>query len=93
MCVTCGAWLAVQVWEKILYEEIDLDSVRYFLIDGLLPVFRGIATFFMQYIVLLQSNEDNTTYAHTGPTTSPENSYEIKFTDSGKVSLVFDINI
>lgn len=84
LCVTCGAWLAVQAWDSLLYHRLDQSAVRSTLVQGFIPIFRGIASFFLDYMVVLQSS-DNRTFAHTGPTTSPENSYEIKFTDSGRL--------
>ena len=92
LCVTCGAWLAVQAWDSLLYHRLDQSSVRSTLVQEFIPIFRGIASFFLDYMVVLPSL-DNRTVAHTGPTPSPENSYEIKFTDSGRLppsSIIHD---
>lgn len=94
LCVTCGAWVALHLWEAVLHEPVstlwalrirdmplDLSktaplllleyirnesSVLYKMVEN----FRGIVQFFTEYMHI---DADGT--VHTGPTTSPENSY------------------
>jgi alpha-L-fucosidase 2 len=65
LCVTCGAWIATHLYDMILYERFDGK----FIVERILPVFRGIARFFISY--LFEKNQ----MIHSGPTGSPENSY------------------
>ena len=83
LCVTCGAWLASHLWEHLTYSYDD-KYVR----EDILPVFRGIAQFFLKYMW-----KDSDGVMHTGPTTSPENSYPINNNVPFKVNnLVKDVN-
>jgi hypothetical protein len=77
MCVTCGAWIAVQAWEHFLYSNFDNPATFSSLVHKLIPVLRGIALFFSEHMFSLPYRNDSN--MHTGPTTSPENSYEIKY--------------
>ena len=74
LCVTCGAWLALTLWESLLYEETDSSQHTASYIMELLKIYRGIVIFFTEYMF-----EDPTSGTfHTGPTTSPENSYLLR---------------
>jgi alpha-L-fucosidase 2 len=77
--VTCGAWIALSLWEALLYSDPPANDLQ-----RTLNIFRKIVLFFIDYIW-----EDNSTgYVHTGPTTSPENSYRLKdLNDLGKPKL------
>ena len=72
MCVTCGAWTALSLWEHVSYtgDESTLHG-------HLLPTFKGIAEFFLEYMFRVDG------VYHTGPTSSPENSYTV--TDKEKI--------
>lgn len=67
MCVTCGAWIALSLWEHVSFtgDESTLHG-------HLLPAFKGIAEFFLEYMFRIDG------VYHTGPTSSPENSYTVK---------------
>jgi hypothetical protein len=46
LCVVCGAWLALHIWEHMSFRSTEgLLSV---ITDQMLPVFRGIAMFFLR---------------------------------------------
>jgi hypothetical protein len=75
LCVTCGAWLALQAFDHLTF-HFD----RSLLLSVVLPSLRGIAEFFLEYMYV----DPVTGESHTGPTTSPENSYSYAF--EGKVS-------
>lgn len=66
LCVTCGAWLALQGFDHLTY-KFDREA----LLDVMLPTLRGVAQFFSEYLYV----DPLTGTTHTGPTTSPENSY------------------
>ena len=74
MCVTCGAWLALHLWEHLAYQEYDEEFVK----GTVIPVFRGIAQFFLEY-----SFVDGDGLLHTGPSTSPENSQSTGLSPGG----------
>lgn len=46
LCVTCGAWLATNMFERALTRPIDAQALQ----QSLIPVFRGIALFFREYM-------------------------------------------
>jgi hypothetical protein len=69
LCVTCGAWAALSVWEHLIMHE--LDTAALFEVTDTL---RGVVLFFRHYMWRENSVEGAYTM-HTGPTTSPENSY------------------
>jgi hypothetical protein len=73
LCVTCGVWLSLHIWEYITYNN-DI----YVLYNYLLPIFYSTAEFFINYMFLGHDN-----HMHTGPTTSPENSYMMLFYNLG----------
>ena len=116
LCVTCGAWAALSVWEHLLHtgatagaggsvagggassstmgeseSESEFDEVLYELVNTL----KGVALFFREYMwrqELLPAAAaaavnggagDNKYIMHTGPTTSPENSYLILLKGGG----------
>lgn len=105
LCVTCGAWLSLHMWDGITYEIdefrikmnniVDIantkklsntlghtasaevfDLVTFVLhsksssTEDAIRVFRGVADFFEHYLW-----RDSLGVYHSGPTTSPENSY------------------
>ena len=66
MNVTGGAWLATHVWMHYLYTR-DAEWLR---TTGY-PIIKGVAEFFMDYMV----KDPSTGYLVTGPSISPENGY------------------
>jgi hypothetical protein len=86
---TGGAWLALHLWDHLTYHYNSE-----YLIDSFLPLFNGIARFFEGYMFLGPDG-----FMHTGPTTSPENSYRIKLPGDEVVfsqvafSTAFDMSI
>ena len=67
MCVTCGAWVALSLWDHVSFTG-DESTLHF----HLLPAFQGIAEFFLEYMFRIDG------VYHTGPTTSPENSYTVR---------------
>ena len=45
MCVTCGAWLSLHLWEQLMH---SFDASL--LVQVLLPVYRSTARFFVEYM-------------------------------------------
>ena len=78
LCTTCGAWMALHLYEHMLYHSLSGDDSKHYVIDVLLPILKGSVTFFTQYLY-----QDIHGIYNTGPTTSPENSFEI--IDTSKV--------
>lgn len=69
LCVTCGAWASLSLWDYTAYLPLtDEDSAG--LRMEVLAALAGVADFFLDYLVA-----DTRGQMHTGPTTSPENSY------------------
>ena len=62
LCVTCGAWVALHLWDHISF-DFDISFVH----NIILPVYRSLAQFFLSYMF-----KDSEGLYHTGPTTSPE---------------------
>lgn len=73
LCVTCGSWLALHLWDHLTYTTFSLE----FLLDIFFPVYRSMVLFYLDYLFIGPDGN-----YHTGPTTSPENSYIAK--DSAK---------
>ena len=73
LCVTCGAWAALAIWEHMLITPMSVP-----LLVEVITVLRGIVKFFMEYM-LREAGADGGYTMHTGPTTSPENSYVILY--------------
>lgn len=74
LCVTCGAWASLSLWEYTTYLPMDDEHGHGDLLrNEALEALAGAIDFFMDYFV-----EDGEGKLHTGPTTSPENSYLIK---------------
>jgi alpha-L-fucosidase 2 len=71
LCVTCGAWMALSMWEHLLFTPTSEWVSETNLMSSVLLLLRGAAEFFTEYMFIA---EDGITH-HTGPTTSPENSY------------------
>ncbi|RYY75955.1 hypothetical protein EON63_18865 [archaeon] len=76
LCEACGAWLATHVFDYLLY--IDLGQFKSFMMlkDQILPIFRGLALFFVEHVVQ-EKDGDKLYMTHTGPTTSPENVFKL----------------
>lgn len=72
LCVTCGAWLSLHAWDHALFFAGPPTKRQALLVDTVLPVLRGVASFFLEYMFA-----DDAGTLHTGPTTSPENSFDI----------------
>lgn len=72
LCVSCGAWLAVTVFDQILFQKFN-ESVM----NRMIPILQGAVNFFQSYLFL---DTDGT--LNSGPSTSPENSYRIIFNTS-----------
>ncbi len=72
LCTTCGAWMALHLYEHMLFQPLSSDESKRYVLDIILPILKGSVTFFTQYLY-----QDAYGVYNTGPTTSPENSYEI----------------
>ena len=72
LCVTCGAWAALSLWEYSTFLAFDNDHEDE-LRNEALQALAGVIDFFLDYLV-----EDSEGLLHTGPTTSPENSYLVQ---------------
>lgn len=70
---TCGAWLALHLWEHYLY---TLDEAY---LERVYPVMRGAAEFLRSILI-----EHPAGYLVTGPTTSPENGFFINEEDAAR---------
>ncbi|CAM9315795.1 unnamed protein product [Scytosiphon promiscuus] len=69
LCPTCGAWMALHLWEAFEYTgDVSL------LLSSVVPVMEGAVTFFLDYMVLADDGLGDGTCLLTGPSTSPENS-------------------
>lgn len=79
------------MWEHILYSPLDSSSsVTSTLIEELIPVLRGVASFFIEHMIITEVFDgvaQNVSLAQTGPSSSPENSFEIQFTREGRCSI------
>lgn len=72
LCSTCGVWAALLLWEHALHVSAAGSDLQSLLVNHLLPVLRGAAEFFLEYFY-----EDSRGGLHTGPATSPENSFQV----------------
>ncbi|MBP3548542.1 MAG: glycoside hydrolase family 95 protein [Alistipes sp.] len=70
---TCGAWLALHLWEHYLY---TLDEAY---LERVYPVMRGAAEFLRSILI-----EHPAGYLVTGPTTSPENGFFLSEEDAAR---------
>lgn len=70
-CVSCGAWAALSLWDHVSFADAASPSYALAMAE-LLTSFQGIAAFFTDYMTDVGGTR------HTGPTTSPENSYSVK---------------
>lgn len=91
LCVTCGAWAALHQWESLVYSSSagkvgGSNGAELFRVINTL---RGVALFFKEYTFRVEGPHSTYT-VHTGPTTSPENSYVLLVTGTG-MSHVFDL--
>jgi alpha-L-fucosidase 2 len=75
LCVTCGSWLALHLWDHLLYTEYSSPEYTSTM-KTLLPVYRSMAQFYLDYLF-----EGPDGHVHTGPTTSPENSFAASTTN------------
>jgi hypothetical protein len=84
LCVTCGAWMANHIFEWLIFEDIaSIDSK--ILSSKVLPIYRGILLFFQDYLFQsshLDDQGNRVFVTHSGPTTSPENSYILNIGNS-----------
>lgn len=87
LCVTCGAWLSTHLFEYLLFTEQTEDTVS-LMENDLIPLFRGLALFFKQHILVEYTSENKVDIAHTGPTTSPENSLEYSLGKGKDISFI-----
>eukprot|EP00903_Cladosiphon_okamuranus_P014186 g13181.t3 len=69
LCPTCGAWMALHLWEA--YEYTRDASL---LLASVVPVLAAAVEFFLSYMVLADDGLGDGTCLLTGPSTSPENS-------------------
>ena len=75
--------MALHLWEHLLRKPLTSQWYAV-LIDELIPTLRGVALFFEQYMYV-EGDVHYVYTAHTGPTTSPENSYTITNGQNGIV--------
>lgn len=80
LCVTCGAWAALSIWEHLITQQVTLSALV-----NVIDTLRGVVQFFKEYMyredVSAEASSRTGGYMmHTGPTTSPENSYIILLT-------------
>jgi hypothetical protein len=89
-----GAWLALSLWEQFTFSfQINILEAH------VLPAFRGIALFFLDHMVgcrmdagrcrwlpISQHPSNTRAVFYTGPTTSPETSYQWKQSSSSTTS-------
>jgi hypothetical protein len=95
LCVTCGSWAALTLWEQLLHEPVSVKNAA--LLRRVVASLRGVAKFFVEYMWAEETGESgespstesqgdassssasvvssSSSVVHTGPTTSPENSY------------------
>ncbi|MBR2428634.1 MAG: glycoside hydrolase family 95 protein [Alistipes sp.] len=71
---TCGAWLALHLWEHYLY-TLDKEYLA-----RAYPIMRGAATFLNSILV----EYPDTDYLVTAPTTSPENGFYLNKEDAAR---------
>lgn len=83
-CSTCGLWAALQLFENLLFAPFDESQTVNVL--NTLSVLRGAAHFFQQTAFV----DPLTGMLHTGPTTSPENSYLV-FRNLSTTSIVRNV--
>jgi hypothetical protein len=69
LCVTCGSWLALHLWDHLTYTPFD-DALVEYTMNTMFPIYRSMIKFYLEYLF-----EGPDGYMHTGPTTSPENSF------------------
>lgn len=84
LCVTCGAWLATQLFDRFATSSKVVHDLA--AMEDVLEVYRGLVDFFQDHY-LFSTTSSPEGILHTGPTTSPENSY---FFHSGDIYLAFD---
>lgn len=84
LCVSCGAWAALSIWEHLITQPFDA-AVLMEVVGSL----RGVALFFREYMWAEETGDEKEassgghsstgTRMHTGPTTSPENSFVLLY--------------
>jgi alpha-L-fucosidase 2 len=62
--------MALHLWEQLTYSMGNDAATAQFLHSTFLPVFRSLLAFYIDYMF-----EGPDGHMHTGPTTSPENSF------------------
>jgi hypothetical protein len=97
MCITCGAWLSTHLFEMASYQAWDRKLVK----NSILPIVREALNFFHYHIWFTPSNSCQPLQhppisldgvrAHTGPTTSPENSMRIKPINGEIIKFIFPL--
>ena len=73
LCVSCGAWAALSLWDHLSFAHVSSSSGAEAM-EELLLSFRGIAEFFLVHMTSLGQGGTTSTL-HVGPSSSPENSY------------------
>ena len=75
--------MALSLWDHVTY--LAPRDMAIVLRKYVLPLFRGVALFFLDYFYRpakkgdrASSGDDTPQWLHTGPTTSPETSYTLK---------------
>lgn len=74
--------MALHLWDQLTYTMNTEKEFELFLHSSFLPVFRSLSTFYIDYMF-----EGADGHMHTGPTTSPENSFrfERRLPDGSKI--------
>lgn len=80
--------MALHLWDELISGDAGENNTANFLHETFLPVYRSLALFFVDYMF-----EGPDGFMHTGPTTSPENSYRYpkkgKTPSDGKVEYLY----
>lgn len=77
LCEACGAWLATHVFDYLLHIDLRQRKSYDTMKDQILPIFRGLALFFVEHVIQEKDDSGKLFMTHTGPTTSPENHYTL----------------
>ena len=70
LCVSCGAWASLALWDHLTYVHVS-SPTGVAAMQELLLSFRGVAEFFLTHLTVLPGSN----HLHVGPSSSPENSY------------------
>ena len=106
LCVTCGAWMANHLFDYFMFQSMNVngefhtgtDTEFVVVSKRVLPIYRGILLFFRDYLfkssVTGKDREEEGDYlVHSGPTTSPENSYLLKLNGESVQNLALSPSI